>query len=535
MPALLLQVKDRHLFRYVTDCIIRISCYFRVPAGKAGNRKQISRTNMLLLGLDIGTSSVKASVADAATGRCLASAGAPHTEMEIDVPSPGWAEQDPERWWKHACEAILACHAAGTYQTADIRAIGISYQMHGLVLTARNGAVLRPAIIWCDGRAVATGEKAFRDLGSSFCLSHYMNAPGNFTASKLAWVKENEPQLFARVHQAMLPGDFIALRLTGAATTTPSALSEGIFWDFAEERLAQELLDYYGLDAGLLPPVRPVFAQHGGLRPSVARALSLAPGIAVTYKAGDQLNNAFSLQAMHPGEVAATAGTSGVIFGITDRLQADPLSRINYFAHVNHRYDDRRIGVLLCINGAGISNRWIRNLAGGGQSYAALNAAAASVQAAAGGLFMLPFGNGPERMLSNRTIGAQLHGLDLNTHGAAHLVRAGQEGVAFAFRYGLDIMRENGMHPKVIRAGKANMFLSDVFLQAFVNATGVPVALYDTDGSIGAARGAGVALGGEQEPLQPLRTVTPERVEAYDACYGQWKALLEWHSKRSNQ
>jgi xylulokinase len=484
---------------------------------------------MLLLGIDIGTSSIKVSVLDASSQVCLSSAQYPDTEVDIIAPQPDWAEQSPELWWEHVQQAILKCNATRLYDPADIKAIGISYQMHGLVLVDKHQQVLRNSIIWCDGRAVANGNAAFEDLGKKYCLTHLLNSPGNFTASKLAWVKENEPQIYERIDKMMLPGDFISMKLTGEITTTVSALSEGIFWDFAKGSVSRELMNYYGLDFLFIPAVRPLFSTHGYVRKDVAGALSLTAGIPVTYKAGDQLNNAFSLQVTEPGEVAATAGTSGVIYGVSDALTYDEQSRINSFAHVNYSTEKCRVGVLLCINGAGIFNRWIRNMVGRQYSYETLNKAAADVIPGADGLFMLPFGNGPERMLNNRTIGAHVHHLNLNTHGAAHVYRAGQEAVAFAFRYGLDIMRENGMHPGIIKAGSANMFLSDVFIQAFVNATGVPVELYDTDGSCGAARGAGVALKGsaESSALKAVRIIEPSKSSVYEDLYGSWKNILE--------
>jgi xylulokinase len=488
---------------------------------------------MLLLGIDLGTSSIKVSVVDAQTHRVCASVQYPDTEVAILAPQPGWAEQSPDQWWDHVQQAILKCHATALYDPADIGAIGIAYQMHGLVLVDKEQQVLRNAIIWCDGRAVGTGDRAFQHLGETYCLSHLLNSPGNFTAAKLAWVRENEPSVYERIDQVLLPGDFIAMKLSGITTTTPSALSEGIFWDFQEGRLSQELLHYFGIDAALIPAIRPLFSTHGGLRSDVAARLSLRSGIPVSYKAGDQLNNAFSLNVLRPGEVAATAGTSGVIYGVSDALNYDLQSRINSFAHVNHTQDAARIGVLLCINGAGIANRWVRNTIGARHSYESLNTEAAQTAAGADGLFMLPFGNGAERMLNNRTIGAHLHGLDLNTHGAGHLVRAVQEGIAFAFRYGLDIMRSNGMYPTVIRAGRANMFLSPVFTQAFVDATGVPVELYDTDGSVGAALGAGVGVGVYDSldaafaQRKPLKLVLPRQEAAYHILYGEWNALLQ--------
>lgn len=488
---------------------------------------------MLLLGIDLGTSSIKASVVDAATGRCVASAQYPETEADIIAPQPGWAEQSPDLWWEHTKQAILKCNSSGAYDPKDIAAIGIAYQMHGLVLVDKEQEVLRNAIIWCDGRAVGIGEDAFEAIGEERCLSHLLNSPGNFTAAKLAWVKEAEPQLYERIDKVLLPGDFISMKLTGEITTTTSALSEGIFWDFASNSVSSDVMRYFGFDESLLPTVHPLFAPHGGVMADVAERLSLTPGIPVTYKAGDQPNNAFSLNVLNPGEVASTAGTSGVIYGVSDNLRYDKQSRINSFAHVNYTPEQPRIGVLLCINGTGIFNRWIRNAVGAQHSYESLNTEAAQVPVGAAGLLALPFGNGAERMLNNRTIGAHFHNLDFNLHTAAHLVRAAQESIAYSFRYGLDIMRENGMNPSIIRAGRANMFLSEVFTQSFVNATGVPVELYQSDGSIGAALGAGVGakiFSNPQEAFvgrKPLALVEPTQTATYDALYSTWKDLLQ--------
>lgn len=488
---------------------------------------------MLFLGIDLGTSSIKVSVVDAATQTCVASAHYPETEVDIIVPHPGWAEQSPDIWWEHTKQAILKCNATGSYDPKDIAAIGISYQMHGLVLVDKEQKVLRNSIIWCDGRAVATGDAAFTEIGEERCLAHLLNSPGNFTASKLAWVKENEPAIYERIDKILLPGDFISMKFTGEATTTFSALSEGIFWDFKTHGISADVMSHFAFQKEIIPTVQTLFSSHGELKESVAARLSLKTGIPVTYKAGDQLNNAFSLNVLNPGEVAATAGTSGVIYGISDSLSYDPLSRINSFAHVNHSKEQPRIGVLLCINGTGIFNRWMRNLVGPQHSYESLNTEAGNIAPGSDGLRMLPFGNGAERMLSNRLIGAHIHNLDFNLHHTAHMVRAVQEGIAFAFRYGLDIMRENSMNPTIIRAGKANMFLSPVFTESFVNATGVPVELYETDGSVGAALGAGVGLGhyktkGEAfANRQSLRTVEPIKTANYNDLYEEWKRLLE--------
>ncbi|HLP39215.1 xylulokinase [Lacibacter sp.] len=488
---------------------------------------------MLLLGIDIGTSSIKVSVVDAQTQQRIVSVSYPETETEIISKQPGWAEQSPLNWWEHTQQAILKANETKKYNPADIAAIGISYQMHGLVVLDKDNNVLRDSIIWCDSRAVEIGNQAFDAIGPSKSLQHLLNSPGNFTASKLAWVKQNEPALYEQISKIMLPGDYIALQLTGSTTTSISALSEGVFWDFVKNALSEDVFRHYGFSKSVIPGIKDVFTEHGQLTPANAATLGLKPGIPVTYKAGDQPNNALSLNVLEAGEVAATAGTSGVIYGVSDQLTFDPQSRINSFAHVNHTAAQKRIGVLLCINGTGILNRWVKNTTGN-QSYKEMNEAAATVSIGSNGLFVLPFGNGAERMLENKIAGAHVQQLDLNIHTNAHLYRASQEGIAFAFRYGLDIMRENKMNPSIIRAGRANMFLSDVFTKAFVNTLNIPVELHNCDGSVGAALGAGIGAGIYKHPKEafsnatPLAVVEPDgTVQQYNALYEEWKTLLQ--------
>jgi xylulokinase len=382
---------------------------------------------------------------------------------------------------------------------------------------------------------VETGEKAFSAIGEKKCLSHLLNSPGNFTASKLAWVKANEPHHYNRIHKVMLPGDYIAMKLTGKVNTSVSALSEGVFWDFQSEELSKDVFRHFNFDEHFIPDVEPVFANHGSLSAVAASALSMPEGIPVTYKAGDQPNNALSLNVMEPGEVAATAGTSGVIYGVTEKLFFDLQSRVNSFAHVNYESGKKRLGVLLCINGTGIMNSWMRNNFSPGTSYKLIDEQAKKIKAGSDGLIVLPFGNGAERMLGNKIIGAHFHNIDLNSHTQSHVFRAIQEGIAFAFRYGLDIMRENGMHPKVIRAGRANLFLSDLFIESFVNVTNTPLELYEADGSVGAAIGAGIGVGvysngnNAFRKMKPLKVVEPDQSSLYDSLYQKWKRGLAMH------
>ena len=488
---------------------------------------------MYLLGIDIGTSSIKVSVVEASTSQCIASAQFPETESAITSLEKGWAEQSPEMWWAHIQEAILKLNNTKKFAPADISAIGISYQMHGLVLVDKNKQVLRDSIIWCDSRSVSIGDAAFNAIGPEKCLSHLLNSPGNFTASKLAWVKQNEPAIYDKIAHVMLPGDFVSMKFTGNITTSISSLSEGIFWDFKNNELSKDILKFYGFDQSVLPNIQPVFSHHGELLPEIAAKLNLKPGIPITYKAGDQPNNALSLNVLEPGEVAATAGTSGVIYGVTDKITYDPQSRVNTFAHVNHTDQLNRLGVLLCINGTGILNSWVKKMVGAGNDYPQMNQAASQIQPGSDGLQIMPFGNGAERIFNNKMIGAQFVNIDFNKHSEAHIFRAAQEGIAFTFRYGLDIMRGNGMNPSIIRAGYSNMFLSDVFTEAFVNATNVPVALYHTDGSVGAAIGAGIGSGTYKNATEafsnfkPIKVVEPTNAKVFNELYLGWHKSLE--------
>lgn len=490
---------------------------------------------MYFLGFDLGSSSIKASLLRADTGEVAAAAFFPEKEMSIAAPKPGFAEQQPEQWWENACLASRAVMAKAGISPDQVGAIGISYQMHGLVVVDKDLNVLRPSIIWCDSRAVEVGNKAMEALGEEYVLPHLLNSPGNFTASKLGWVKQNEPDVYAKVHKFMLPGDYLAAKMTGEVVTTPSGLSEGIFWDFVNQRPADFLFDYFGFDQSLMPKVVPTFSEQGQVHADAALALGLRAGIPVTYRAGDQPNNAFSLNVLEPGEVAATAGTSGVVYGVSDQIKFDPLSRVNTFLHVNPITEAARYGVLLCVNGTGSLNGWLRNaLMQGNISYPQMNDLAAQAPVGSDGLVCLPFGNGAERMLENRDPGSSFKGLQFSRHGLNHWMRAAQEGIVFALYYGMEIMETVGVSLKNIRAGEANMFLSPVFRETFANVSGATVELINTDGAQGAARAAGFGLGYYKTRaeaftgLSALQTIEPNRkvTEATKDAYQKWKETL---------
>jgi xylulokinase len=490
---------------------------------------------MYLLGLDIGSSSVKASLIDAATGKCAASDFMPKVEQPITAVKAGWAEQDPEMWYTNMKAALANVMKTAGVAPKDVQAVGISYQMHGLVLVDKNQHVLRPAIIWCDSRAVPYGEKAFTDLGPEYCLSHLLNSPGNFTASKLAWVKEHEPQIYEQIYKLMLPGDYIAMRLTGEINTTIGDLSEGIFWDFREHCVNQRLLDYFGFSREMIPDIVPTFSIQGRVSAAAAVDLGLAEGTPVSYRAGDQPNNALSLGVLNPGEVASTAGTSGVIYGVIGQVNYDRLSRVNTFAHVNHSLLQPRLGVLCCINGTGILNSWMRrNVMPQGMSYVEMNELAAQAPIGAEGVSIIPFGNGAERILRNSEVGASILGINFNIHNRSHLLRAAQEGIVFSFIYGMEIMQEMGMSLATIKAGLANMFLSPIFRDTLAGTTGTVIELYDTDGAAGAAKGAGIGAGVYATPeeafasLQKKAVVEPNaaNADAYREAYFRWRERL---------
>ncbi|WES99549.1 FGGY family carbohydrate kinase [Chryseobacterium arthrosphaerae] len=490
---------------------------------------------MYLLGYDIGSSSVKVCLIEASSGKVIASEFSPKKEMKITAINPGWAEQNPVDWWtnlKLAHEAVM--HESGIH-AEDIKGIGITWQMHGLILVDKEQNVLRPSIIWCDSRAVPYGEKAFKTIGEEKCLSHLLNSPGNFTASKLAWVKENEPEIFEKIDKIMLPGDYIAMRLSGQIGMTIEGLSEGIFWDFKNNCISEDIISHYGIPESFFPEIVPTFGIQAIVSRAAAEELGLKEGTPISYRAGDQPNNALSLNVFNPGEIASTAGTSGVVYGVLDQLEYDKLSRVNTFAHVNYTPEQIRLGVLLCINGTGILNSWLKhNFATSLSSYGDMNDMASLSPIGSKGLSIIPFGNGAERVLENKDTSCSIHGINFNIHSKGDILRAAQEGIVFSYEYGMDIMRNIGMNIQVIRAGNANMFLSSIFRQSLASVSNAVIELYDTDGAVGAARAAGMGIGFYSDSreafssLEQIAVIEPEheKQEQYLEAYGRWKHHL---------
>jgi len=488
---------------------------------------------MYSIGYDIGSSSIKAALVAVSSGKSISVVSEPEIEMEMLAVQNGWAEQNPDDWWLHICNATKRLLRENNIKATDVTGIGISYQMHGLVVVDKNGSPLRDSIIWCDSRAVEIGQKAFNDLGEEKCAAQLLNSPSNFTASKLKWVKENEPEIYAKIYKFMLPGDYIAHKLSGQIRTTISGLSEGILWDYKTNTIAHWLLEHYGIDPTFIPEIIQTFSVQGTVSERGASECGLAVGTPILYRAGDQPNNALSLNVFNTGEVAATGGTSGVVYAVTDSLSVRESSRVNNFVHVNYELDKPRIGKLLCINGAGIQYRWLLNNLNV-SSYDEMNELAASIPIGANGVMIHPFGNGAERMLNNKTIGTQLSNLNLNSHSKAHLCRAALEGIAFSFVYGMEIMKSDGLQGNVIRAGNDNLFRSEIFSKTIATLINQEIEIYNTTGAVGAARACQLYKGDfesfgkiiiENDFVKSFLPMKDEK--EYKSAYFQWKNKLE--------
>ena len=486
------------------------------------------------LGLDIGSSSIKAALVEIESGKSLGVVQEPREEMGMFAQKNGWAEQEPNDWWVHICKAITNLKEQYNINKNQIKGIGISYQMHGLVLVDKKGNPLRKSIIWCDSRAVETGNKAFAEIGEDKCAKYLLNSPANFTASKLKWVQENEPDIYKQIYKFMLPGDYIAYKFSNIINTTISGLSEGIFWDFKNNSIANFLIEHYGIDASLVPDIVDTFSMQSKVDAKGASESGLAVGTPIYYRAGDQPNNALSLNVFNPGEVAATGGTSGVVYAITDSLSVKESSRVNNFAHVNYQKDAAtRIGKLLCINGAGIQYRWLlNNLAV--SSYEEMNSLASEISIGSDGVHLIPFGNGAERMLNNKEIGTRIVNMNLNNHHKGHLCRAALEGIAFSFVYGMEILKSDGINPTVIRAGNDNLFRSEIFSNTVATLIGQEIEIYNTTGAIGAARAANLHTGDFKKFSKSIMdndhimTFLPfEDKKPYSEAYNNWKKELE--------
>ena len=487
---------------------------------------------MYNLGLDIGTSFIKAALTECSSGNKVNLVSEPSSEQEIIVLKDGWAEQNPEIWWKNTCLAIKNLISLNNINPSLISGIGISYQMHGLVLLDSKGNSLRNSIIWCDDRAVDIGKQAFTELGQIKCINQLLNSPANFTASKLKWVKNNENELYNKIYKFMLPGDYIAYRLSGEMTTTKTGLSEAMLWDYKNNSVADFLLKHYEIDSSLIPEIVPTFGFQCKLNKKGSSECGLLEDIPIYYRAGDQPNNALSLNVLKPGEIATTAGTSGVVFAVTDNVKTNESERINNFLHVNIN-NSISLGKLLCINGAGIQYAKLKNELNI-DSYVEMNKLSSVVEVGSEQLTYLPFGNGSERMLNNINVGSNMLNFDINVHKKEHIIRATLEGIAFAFVYGMQILINDGVKPKVIRAGNDNLFKSKVFGDTISTLINTDIEIYETTGAIGAARAVDLRNGDFNKfgnniiDNDFLKTFSPQsNLNDYKNAYNLWVEKLE--------
>ena len=484
---------------------------------------------MIAIGFDIGSSFVKAALVEVETGKPIARARVPEVEIPMEAQQLGWAEQHPNLWWQYLCEATQKLLTETDINPEQISSIGISYQMHGLVLVDRDLNPLRKSIIWCDSRATSYGEKAFEKLGKGYCKDHLLNSPGNFTASKLAWVIENEPELYQKAYKLMLPGDFLAAKLSGIPQTTITGLSEGIFWDFKNDQASQALFDHYQIDQSLVPEVVDNFTVQATVSNAGAQATGLKEGPPITYRAGDQPNNAYTLGARKAGDVVATGGTSGVVYALTDQLSGNELTKVNTFAHVNYQPQQKMFGKLLNLNGAGIQYRWLHQLMGE-VGYEKLNEMAQQAPIGSNGLQVFPFGNGAERMLDNKIVNGHISNINFNIHDNNHMVRATLEGIAFAMIYGIEILKNDGVDIENLKVGNDNLFLSDVFSKTIADTLGISIQMLEATGAEGAAK-ASISNPHQtqnNDNINITKTIKPNpklQVESI-ASFEKWKTQL---------
>lgn len=469
---------------------------------------------MAFLGIDVGTSSVKVSIVGE-DGVILASATAPaSSERAINSPNPNWAEQNPEDWWEDAQQAILNLPLEARLQ---VEAIGIAYQMHGLVLVDSQFQPVRPSIIWCDGRNIQESQILAESLGLDALENRLLNKPGTLTLAKLAWVAEHEPETLAKAHTFGLPGDFIAYKLTGEWSTTKSGYSEMVGWDFGASIPFEEGFRKAGWKLPL-PEARPNLEEGAPIQKVIAEKLGLPPSARVTYRAGDQPNNAFGLGVLQQGETAISAGTSGVLYGIGDSSPGLH-EGINRFLHVNSQ-----IGVLMCLNGVGSALAFARRTWFQNQSYEALSELASQANPENCPYFF-PFGNGAERILSERAFSGFTE-LDFNRHNLPELARSVFEGIAFAYRLGSEKMEKAGCLSKVVNGTESGLLKSSFFAQLLANELQVELILSEGDGSTAAARGAALGIKKILPKPAPLKRYLPTSPANHER-FSHWHKILE--------
>jgi xylulokinase len=453
---------------------------------------------MKLLGIDTGTSGTRAVLLDAA-GRVASSATAEHAP--ISSLRPGWAEQDPHGWWNAACRAIPECLARAGVSPGEIDGIGLTGQMHGLVLLGSDSEVLRPSIIWCDQRTEAECRAITEKVGAQRLIELTANpAVTGFTLPKIWWVQKNEPELWGRVRTILLPKDYVRFRLTGARAIDVADASGTLLLDVVNRRWSAPMMEISKLSEDLLPRVFESQEVASHISEEGARATGLRAGIPVVAGAGDQAAGAVGMGIVRPGAVSATIGTSGVVFAATASPLLDPKGRIHTFCHAV----PKRWHVMGVTQAAGFSLRWFRDQFGIASSYAgdfardaydSLMDEAGAVPGGADGLLWAPYLMGERTPHLDPHARGALVGLTA-THTRAHVVRAILEGVAFSLRDTLAIFSELKLPIESIRLGGGGA-RGTVWRQVQADVYGMPVDLVEAEEgpAYGAALLAGVGVG----------------------------------------
>ena len=490
-----------------------------------------------LLGIDIGTSGTKTLLVDE-DGNTRASK---LVEYPLLTPQPGWAEQHPEEWWRATCQSIQAVLRKSRVKPAEIKGVGLSGQMHGSVFLDEKGNVVRPCILWCDGRTAAECDEIMRTVGPQRMHELVSNpALAGFTAPKVVWLRNHEPEKYAKVRQILLPKDYIRYRLTGAYAAEVSDAAGTVMFDVKNRRWCNELLELLKIPSEWLPPVYESYDVCGHVAPSAARATGLAKGTPVVGGGADNTCGAIGSGIVIEGRVMTSLGSSGVLFTPTDTPRVDPQERLHTFCHSTRR----QWYLMGCMLSAGMSLRWYRDQMAEVERAAAkkkqadvydiLMAQAQKTPLGAEGLFFLPYLMGERSPHKDPFARGAFVGLSFR-HGKTHMVRAIVEGVTFALRDSLEIMRGLGARLEQVRliAGGAK---SPFWRQVVADVFGLQIAIpKNTEGpAMGAAILAGVGAGvfGDffetTERILPIASYAdpnPQRHEQYDEFYSQFVKL----------